>query len=323
MKTCIKTLVVLLGTSLGVVGLVGCGSLEAKLVVGDVSLHQYEEVARFLPTGNQSYLLQAPFSPKWGDKAALESFPWPEWGEGDQPILAVAGSGFEFPVPTGDSANFDISHIVGKVNGVMVLDFGEHGLSQPRECIQDMLRGSNPADARGVIRLSSNAAPSRVGYWPVVCALEDRFVVGASSEEELEIALARTSTLEGLVSAFPPLAFVSQDSDYVVCRKAVPETNGPVILFEPAQDLVISVRLCGGDWVMYHRDPLPDRPWCTVHRRFTQSPTLSRELVNGWTVSTLRGGWRGLPDEPGWGKVGNYGESWIERFVLFGLTVKM
>ena len=308
--------------ALQVVGLglaAGCVSTSPAGELFGEHLMRFSEVAKLLPSGHQSYVLQAPASRVEDAGALLALFSWDSWGDDDQPILAMAGSNFDLPEWNGPMS---ASHIFGTADGVFVIDFGERGIQKQRKCLSGWIPANGAADARGVVRISRKDN-LRVGSWPIACAIDDRFVVGASSEEELDRALSRSNDLAHLVGCFPALALIREGFDYIVCRKGTQERPRLRSTFTPAQDIVLSVSIRGGDWVLFYEDSLRLGPPNRTQAWLTTAETVDR-CQGKWTARTYPGGHMAFR------RVGlahvfsaSFFESWKMRNMLFGFSMPL
>lgn len=298
--------------------LMGCATMPVDAGRGGEQLMRFQDVAKLLPSGHESYVLQVAIEKFGPSGSTLAPFPWEEWGDDPQPILGMAGSNLRLP-PMRDFGSF--GSLEGVADGVFVLDFGDRGLITSRKCLADWIPSDAIPDDRGVVRFKPARQVIRGGYWPIACVIGDRFILGASSEEEMDRALSRASDITQLVAKFPALALVPRDYDYVICRRGVGSPPQLRSLFAPGQDIVLAVRVDGGDWTLIHEESLqlghPNR----IQQWLTRAPTIEQR-EGRWTVKTYRGGWKCFP------RVGQaiaepsrLFDTWIMRHMLFGLTV--
>ena len=242
------------------------------------ALEQFADAARFLPPGHESYLFQAPIDEAKAKDSDLMLRPPDSWGGGCHPLIVAAGS--EFVFPDGEGLFF----YIGRCKGVCVIDVGAGGFRRFRSQVDDWLDIEYVSDSEGVVTLGEFSYLT-LGYWPICCLVDDRFVIGASSEEELQRALARTGDIKKLVSEFPPLSNVPSDSDYVICRH--PPRNAAHLgsLFEPDQDIVLSVRTLGRLLALSHRRPL-NQSRSELLAKIARVAAVD-SAGNGWTESTV------------------------------------
>lgn len=297
-----------------------CASTEPHDAVIPPALSPFVDAAEFLPRGHESYLLQRALSRYEvyeGPTPSIEPFEWSDWESDVQPLFAMAGSAFF--IEEAKTYPPDFEHFTGKCTGVVVVDFSSDAMrklrsSQPRPEALDVR-----TDEQGRMWLQPYFGWS-LGTWKVSCVVDDRFLIGASSPEEMEKALSRENSAQQLLTEFPPLLSVSPDAHYVVARHATKVPRGSGLFFEPDQDLVVSVQRSGGPYITWHRQPLR-RDSTGVFQWLSQGATSEPAREQGWTRTMLPHGWRTqnaceqVRDQTG--------ETLMLRLLLFGLTIRI
>lgn len=273
----------------------------------------FVDAAQFLPTDAESYLFQSVTKAEGSVFEAM--FVDPAWKQATPFRLAVAGSAFRRP-GVGDCV--DVGYFVGQFTGVMVIDFGP-GREEAFRAWSREWYGTASADGHAIsdARAADIRGDISLGYWPVSCIIDDRFLVAASSGPQLERALERIGSLEGILAEFPPLDACSSDALYAVCRRKPADSGLEANRFEVQDHVVLEVHATPGPWTLYYRSPSPPM-YHEVFRWFGTDAVRTASPVAGWIQSRLPNGLGASRLDPNaWGEGAR--DSFLMRHYLFGI----
>lgn len=274
---------------------------------------EFADAAEFLPTDAESYLFQSVTKTEGSTFEAM--FPNPSWKPVAGFRLAVAGSAFRRP-GVGDCV--DIGYFVGQFTGVMVIDFGPGRAEAFRAwCHERYGTASADSHSDGNARATDIGGDLSLGYWPVSASIQDRFVVAASSGPQLDQALKRFGSLEGILADFPALGACSADALYTICRRKPEDPGLEPNRFEVQDHVVLEVNATPGPWTLYYRSPSQPMNH-KVLRWFGTNAVITPSPVAGWMQSRLLNG----PDASilhpnGWDEDDR--DSFLMRHYLFGI----
>lgn len=311
----VPPLLLVAGCMLGVgLLLCGCAGRTERLDNPGATAEPFAAAARFLPSNAESYMFQT-VRATTGRAYELMSFP-SEWADAKSFRFAMAGSDFQLPDQT-----VSVSQVIGRCIGVMVFDYGP-GREESFRAWVGSWHNSNGAPATGrPVRVEGLTFDLAIGCWPVCAVLEDRFMVAASSERELNQALERSGKLESILKAFPPLWVSLSDSSYVICRRKPASSAQGVERLEFDENVVLTVAEGWGPWRLFHRSPL--RPeGHDLLKFFAAHAVRGPAIIEGWVQATLPNGVQGMQS---YGKtmLEEVAQGWSMRNFLFGFLMRL